>query len=448
MTDLPASTARAPISVTALVASARLALEREVGAVHVTGEVSGFLRAASGHCYFALKDANAQVRCVLWRTKARLTDFVLRDGLAVDVRGVASIYEPRGEFQLAVDSVRLAGTGALYERFLRLKAELEARGWFAAERKRPLPAFANAVGVVTSIRAAALRDVVTTLRRRWPAMRVIVYPCAVQGAGAAQEIAAAIGLANARDEVDALIVCRGGGAIEDLWAFNEEAVARAIHESRLPVVTGIGHETDFTIADFVADVRAPTPTGAATLIAPDHDAIRHRVQQWGTRIARGIRHALAVGAQRTDLAARGLTHPRTRLAAQREGVTALAGRAAMAWRRDADVRHAVLRALSARLRREWRAPLRDVAVVADLRERLPRAHALLLSRLVTRTGALAQNLAHLSPQHVLERGYAIVTRADAEGDVVVAAASLAAGDAIAVQFAQGRANALVRDVEG
>ena len=443
----PQPASRAPISVSALVSFARLALEREVGLVHVTGEISGFLRAASGHCYFALKDANAQVRCVLWRTKARLTEFALRDGLAVDIRGVASIYEPRGEFQLSVDSIRLAGTGALYERFIRLKAELEARGWFDATRKRPLPAYARAVGVATSMRAAALRDVITTLARRWPAMRVVVYPCTVQGAGAAQEIAAAIGLANARREVDALIVCRGGGAIEDLWAFNEEAVARAIFESVLPVVSGVGHETDFTIADFVADVRAPTPTGAATLIAPDHAAVRHRVGQWASRIARAMRHALATGAQRTDLAARGLVHPRARLTATRAGLAALASRASLAWYRDAGVRGAALRSLTARMRRELRAPRREVAAALLLRQRLARSHALLLARLDSRLAALSQNLAHLSPQHVLERGYAIVTRGSDAGDVVQDAASLVAGDDIAVQFARGRAAASVKRVE-
>ncbi|MEP7061245.1 MAG: exodeoxyribonuclease VII large subunit [Betaproteobacteria bacterium] len=450
MDEIPAAATRAPITVTALVASARLALEREVGLVLVTGEISGFMRAASGHCYFSLKDANAQVRCVLWRTKARLMEFALRDGLAVDVRAVASLYEPRGEFQLAVDSIRVAGAGALFERFTRLKAELEARGWFDAARKRPLPAFARALGVVTSTRAAALRDVITTLRRRWPAMRVIVYPCTVQGAGSAQEIAAAITTANARDEVDALIVCRGGGAIEDLWSFNEEVVARAIFESRLPIVSGVGHETDFTIADFVADLRAPTPTGAAALIAPDADAVRHRVDQWFARISRAIHHALAVCAQRADLAARGLVHPRARLVAQRERLGALATRANRAWYRDADIRASWLRALAARLRRELRAPFRETPVVASLRERLQRVNALRLAHFDARLATLAQNLAHLSPQQVLERGYAIVTHAGdggRAGDVVQDARTLARGAAIDLRFARGRAGATVDDVE-
>jgi exodeoxyribonuclease VII large subunit len=436
--------ARAPLSVTALVASARLALERELGVVRVAGEVSGFTRAASGHCYFALKDAGAQVRCVMWRTRARLVDFPLADGMAVEVRAMASVYEPRGEFQLAVDSIREAGSGALYERFRRLKARLEAAGWFDPARKRALPPFPRAIGVVTSTRAAALRDVVTTLARRWPAARVVVYPCAVQGAGAATEIAAAIAVANARDEVDALIVCRGGGSIEDLWAFNEEAVARAIVESRLPVVSGVGHETDFTIADFVADVRAPTPTGAAALVAPDRAAFAHRVAQLAARTVRGMRHALALRTQRADLAARGLVHPRARLAAQRDALAALAGRAALAWRRGQESRALELRAAVMRLRREMRTPPAGAVALDALRLRWQRGAARAVPDLAVRLDALAQNLAHLSPQLVLERGYAIVTHGDDE--VVQDAASLTRGEDVAITFARGRAGAKVTDV--
>jgi exodeoxyribonuclease VII large subunit len=438
--------ARAPLSVTALVASARLALERELGVVRVAGEVSGFTRAASGHCYFALKDAGAQVRCVMWRTRARLVDFALADGMAVEVRAMASVYEPRGEFQLAVDSIREAGSGALYERFQKLKARLEAAGWFDAARKRPLPPFPRAVGIVTSTRAAALRDVLTTLARRWPALRTIVYPCAVQGAGAGAEIAAAIALANARAEVDVLVVCRGGGSIEDLWAFNEEAVARAIVDSRLPVVSGVGHETDFTIADFVADVRAPTPTGAAALVAPDRAAFAHRVEQLAARTVRGMRHALATRAQRADLAARGLVHPRARLAAQRDALAALAGRAALAWRRDAEARALVVRAAALRLRREMRAPLADAARAAALAGRWRRAATLAMSGASARVDALAQSLAHLSPRHVLERGYAIVARKD-NGDIVQDARTLARGDALEITLSRGRAAADVTGID-
>ncbi|MGA8032467.1 MAG: exodeoxyribonuclease VII large subunit, partial [Casimicrobiaceae bacterium] len=243
------------LPVSLLVSSARLLLERHLGLLWVSGEISGFTRAASGHSYFTLKDASAQVRCVFFRHKAQGLPFALRDGLAVEVRATPTIYEARGDFQLGVETVRLAGVGALYEKFLRMKAALEAAGWFDPARKRALPRFPRRIGIVTSLKAAALRDVLTTLSRRYPAAGVVIYPAPVQGAGAADEIAAAIRVANERGDVDVLIVCRGGGSLEDLWAFNEEAVARAVFESALPVVSGVGHETDFTICDFVADLR-------------------------------------------------------------------------------------------------------------------------------------------------------------------------------------------------
>ncbi|MDR0251104.1 MAG: exodeoxyribonuclease VII large subunit, partial [Burkholderiales bacterium] len=277
----PSSTTAWPVSF--LVNSVRLMIERQVGLVWVAGEVSGFTRAASGHCYFVLKDDKAQVRCTLWKTKAlalgvgRPAGLSLRDGQHVEVRATPTLYEGRGEFQLNVDTVRLAGQGALYERFLQLKAALEAEGVFAAERKRPLPTFPRGVALVTSRHGAALHDMLTTLAQRWPTLPVVLYPTAVQGDGAAAAIADAIRVANARadeDGVDVLIVARGGGSLEDLWAFNEEAVVRAVAASGLPVVSGVGHETDFTLCDFAADVRAPTPTAAATAVAPDGPAWR------------------------------------------------------------------------------------------------------------------------------------------------------------------------------
>src|SRR6478672_1264828 len=269
--DMP-SAAVVPVSV--FVSSARLLLERHLGLVWIGGEVSGCTRAASGHLYFTLKDASAQIRCVFFRHKAQGLAFSLREGLAVEVRATPSIYEARGEFQLNVETVRLAGLGALYERFVARKRALEAAGLFDSVRKRALPAFPRRIGIVTSRAAAALRDVLTTLARRFPGLPVILYPASVQGAAAASEIAAAIRVANAHANVDVLIVCRGGGSLEDLWAFNEEVVARAVFESRLPIVSGVGHETDFTICDFVADVRAATPTAAASLVVPERAALR------------------------------------------------------------------------------------------------------------------------------------------------------------------------------
>src|SRR4051812_46363452 len=234
----------AVLPVSLLVSSARLILERHLGVMWVSGEISNFTRAASGHCYFNLKDDAAQARCVYFRNKAQFVGFTLRDGLQVEVRATASIYEARGEFQLNVDTVRRAGLGALFEKFARQKARLEAAGWFAPERKRALPAFPRVAGIVTSTAWAALHDVLTTLRRRWPALRIIIYPTPVQGQGAGPDIARAIRTAGARAEADVLIICRGGGSIEDLWAFNEECVAQAVFESPIPTVSGVGHETD------------------------------------------------------------------------------------------------------------------------------------------------------------------------------------------------------------
>jgi len=390
------------LPVSLFVSSARLLIERHLGLVWVSGEVSGFTRAASGHCYFTLKDDLAQVRCVIFRQKAQLLGLSLQDGAQVEVRATPTIYEARGDFQLNVETVRLSGLGALYERFARLKARLETAGWFAPERKRPLPAFPRAIGLVTSRSGAALFDVLTTLRRRMPALPVIVYPTSVQGEAAAAEIAAAIAVANAHGAVDVLIVCRGGGSIEDLWAFNEEAVARAVLDSRLPVVSGVGHETDFTICDFVADARAPTPTAAAALVAPDRSELRGQLSALVARWRRVVERSLERRAQQLDVASRRLVHPAARLAQQGESLA----RALVRWQRGAAQRMAVL---------------------------------------AQRLAALESGLRHLSPQGVLERGYSIVTTPT--GVVVQDVRQIGAGDAVELRLARGRAGATITRTE-
>ncbi len=441
--DGPTSPARplpqAVLPVSLLVSSARLLIERHLGLTWVSGEISNFTRAASGHCYFNLKDAQAQVRCVLFRQRAQHVAFALRDGLSVEVRATPSIYEARGEFQLNVEAVRLAGIGALYEQFARLKAKLEAAGWFSAERKRALPAYPRAVGIVTSPRAAALRDILTTLARRWPAARVVLYPTSVQGTAAAGEIAQAMLTANSRAEVDVLIIARGGGSIEDLWAFNEEPVARAVFDSTLPVVSGVGHETDFTICDFVADVRAPTPTAAAALAVPDRSAVGDRVLSFARGLARAGTRALELRAQRLDHATRQLVHPAARIALQRERTAELAHRLAHWWRADALARAAQTAALQGRLLRELRGPLPAVARVERMRDAWQRMGAQRLARAADRVASLAQSLAHLNPQAVLERGYAIVATID--GTIVLEARQVHAGDRVALTFARGGATA-------
>src|SRR5215472_8531402 len=307
----PPSPAVLPVSL--LVGSARRLIERHLGLAWISGEVSNFTRAASGHCYFVLKDDQAQVRCVMYRQKAQLVALDLQDGAQVEVRATPTIYEARGEFQLNVEMVRLSGLGALYERFARLKVRLEAAGWFALSRKRPLPPFPRGIGIVTSLRAAALSDVLTTLRRRMPALPVIIYPAAVQGEGAAREIAMAIAAANAQRKVDVLIICRGGGSMEDLWAFNEEIVARCV---------------------FDADVRAPTPTAAAALVASDRQELLAKLAGQATRWCSALERDLGRRMQRLDLASRRLVHPAARLAQQREALRRDASR----WQRAAAAR--------------------------------------------------------------------------------------------------------------
>jgi exodeoxyribonuclease VII large subunit len=439
----PAGTTRSAVvvPVSLLVGSARLLLERQLGLMWVSGEISNFTRAASGHCYFNLKDADAQVRCVFFRSKAQFAGFALKDGLSVEVRATPSIFEARGEFQLNVETVRLAGIGALYEKFERLKARLAAAGWFADTRKRPLPKFPRSIGVVTSPRAAALRDVLTILARRWPGLCVILYPAAVQGAGAASEIAAAIDSANAHASVDVLIVARGGGSIEDLWAFNEEIVARAVVDSAIPVVSGVGHETDFTICDFVADLRAPTPSGAATLVAPDGRAVSAGLGALAARLDRAALRVLETRSQRVDGLARRLVHPAARLAQQRRDTLNLSVRLVRACHGELNAMRRRIEA--ARGRAVWlsRQPLPQRLLVGTLGGGLRRAAAARIERARARLAALEQNLAHLNPRGVLARGYAIVTRAD--GAIVDDAARLAPGESVALAFARGSAEATI-----
>jgi exodeoxyribonuclease VII large subunit len=432
------------LSVTELNRQVRVLLENRFETLWVAGELSGVKKAASGHWYFCLKDPGAQVECAMFRARAQFLDFRPEDGLRVEVRARVTLYEARGNFQLVVEELRKAGRGALFEAFERLKARLAAEGLFEAARKRALPAFPRAIGVVTSPQAAALRDVLTTLRRRAPMIPVILYPAQVQGDGAAATVARAIATANARSECDVLIVCRGGGSLEDLWAFNEEVVARAIVASRLPVVSGVGHETDFSIADFVADLRAPTPTAAAVAASPDRAALADALQALARRIARDWRRIAEGHAQKLDHLARRLLTPAERLA--REG-----GRVAELERRMqaalvATVRDRRTRIAHLALRRARAAPAialqrREVQRSGDrlaqaLRQEL-RAHA-------RHVAALSSSLGHLDPTRVLARGYSIVR--DAGGSIRRTSAGLAAGHTLDVTFSHGGAAVQVAKV--
>jgi len=322
------------LSVSQLLRSARDVLERRFPLQWISGEVSNLRPAASGHLYFTLKDEAAQVDCVMFKGRAVHLDWDLADGQRVEARALVTLYEPRGRFQLNVESMRRAGLGPLYERFLRLKEKLEKEGLFAPEAKRPIPEYPKQIGVVTSLAAAALRDVLTTLRRRNPAIPVVVYPAPVQGDGAAAKLVAALAAANRRAECEVLLLVRGGGSIEDLWQFNEEALARAIRASGIPVVVGVGHETDFTIADFAADERAPTPTAAAELASPRRDAILARVAENAYRISRETVRRIETAMQTVDALARRLVHPAERLRNSRQHLAHLSARLSAAMKHE------------------------------------------------------------------------------------------------------------------
>ncbi len=440
--DLPDDAPALPVlTVSELNRMARRALESQLPLLWVEGEVSNFMRAASGHWYFSLKDAQAQVRCVMFRGRNQFVDFTPANGDHIEIRALPSLYEARGEFQLGVEAVRRAGAGRLYEAFLKLKARLEAEGLFDAARKRPLPRFPRVIGVVTSPRAAALRDVLTALARRMPGIAVILYPTPVQGADAGAQIAQAIRSAGGRRECDVLLVCRGGGSLEDLWAFNDETVARAIAASPMPVVAGVGHETDFSLADFAADLRAPTPTAAAELASPLRSELIAQLDAHARQLSRHVDRARQDAAQRLDYLARRLLHPAEHLQRQRVQLdrTALRlqqgsrlGRLQAATRLQSLERRLVSPAQSLRIQAQG---------LAERAARLRRAHHADFARRSLTLDRCAASLAHLDPERVLARGYSLVRRAD--GSVVQDAAALTAGEQVELRFRRGRANAQV-----
>ncbi len=387
------------LSVSQLLRSARDMLERRFPLQWIAGEISNLRPAASGHLYFTLKDESAQVDCVMFKSRAAALDWEPADGLRVEVRALVTLYEPRGRFQLNVEGMRRAGLGPLYERFLKLKDKLGREGLFDPDAKRPIPDHPKQIGVVTSLAAAALRDVLTTLRRRNPSIPVIVYPAPVQGEGAAAKLAQVLATANARAECDVLLLVRGGGSIEDLWQFNEEALARAIRASAIPVVVGVGHETDFTIADFAADQRAPTPTAAAELVSPSLEALRGRISETVLRISRQTARKIEYAMQAVDALARRLVHPAERLRASRQHLVHLAARLATAMKHQ----------------------------IAQIRGQLDRSEAKL------------SGLDHLA---VLARGYSLTL--NAANEILRDAAAVAVGERIVTTLAKGRIESEVK----
>ena len=387
--------------------------------VTVRGELSGFSRASSGHCYFSLKDDSGQVRCALFRRSADQLDFTPRDGQLVEAQGKLDVYGPRGDLQLIVDRLKPAGQGALFEQFLRLKAQLEAEGLFEAARKRALPAQPRGIAVVTSLGAAALRDVATTLRRRVPHLPVRIYPASVQGALAPGEIGSALQRAyadfNAGGPCDVLLLVRGGGSLEDLWSFNDAAVVRLVAQSPMPLVCGVGHETDFTLSDFAADLRAPTPTAAAELCAPARDQRLGELGYLHERLSDAVHSALDQNAQRLDRIGQRLGRPSTRLHDSRHELARLQHR----------LQSGLL--LTAQQQRHR---------VQALAGALPTAVARALRQHQDRWQRQASALALLDPQLVLERGYAYLS--DQTGNTISRADQVRAGQALRAFLSDGQ----------
>ena len=430
------------ISVSELNRLAKDLLEQHLPLTWVAGEVSNFKRYDSGHCYFTLKDAQAQVDCVMFRHRFQYLDWLPESGMQVEVRAYPTLYEARGKFQLSVETMRRAGLGALYEAYEKLKAKLEKEGLFDAAHKKPLPEFPRAVGVVTSLQAAALRDVLTTLRRRMPRLPVVVYPAPVQGEGAGQKIAAAVSIASARGECDVLIVCRGGGSIEDLWAYNEETVARAIYACPIPVVTGIGHETDFTIADFVADARAPTPTAAAELATPDRAELQQQILHWYHRLGRVMGRALEDRMQRLDYLGKRLVHPGERIRNRLDALQHLATRLRGTWQRSSQEHAWRVRESFQRLAATRADLLALVRENGEWARRLREAGRRRLDAAGTVLNRIEAHLKHLSPELVLERGYAITETED--GEIVRDSTQIVLGEELKITFAKGWAGAQVK----
>jgi exodeoxyribonuclease VII large subunit len=400
--EAPAAT-RSIYSVSDLNREVRVLLESGIGNVWVQGELSNLSRPSSGHWYFSLKDGDAQLRCCMYRTRNILSRFAPREGQMLLARGRVSLYEQRGEYQLVVEHLEDAGLGALQRAFDELKAKLEAEGLFASERKRALPTAPRIIGVITSPSGAAIRDILNVLARRFPSARVLVHPVPVQGDSAPRAIVRALDLASARAECDVLILARGGGSLEDLWAFNDERVARAIARCGIPVVTGIGHEIDFTIADFIADLRAPPPSGAAELVVPDVTAWLHRLAQLQRRFVAGVRRAVSADSARLQALKHRLqqTHPGVRL-------------------EQYDRR------------------------LDELQLRLSRAMRVHLAHQSGRLDSAARALQAVSPLATLGRGFAVITRG-ADGELITSSEQLSLGEEFDAQLATGSIRAQVTE---
>jgi exodeoxyribonuclease VII large subunit len=436
--------ARDIYTVSRLNREAKILLEGGFPPLWIEGEISNLSRPASGHVYFSLKDAQAQVRCAFFRQHQRQLRLTLKDGLHILARARVSLYEGRGDYQIIIEYLEEAGEGALRLAFDALKQRLSQEGLFDIAHKKSLPRLPRWLGVITSPSGAVLHDILTTLRRRFPAIPVLVYPVPVQGAGAAEKIAATIKLAGEQRDCDALILARGGGSLEDLWAFNEETVARAIHACPIPIVSGIGHETDFTIADMAADARAPTPTAAAEMLSPDQQEWLTQFERLETRLLASILGLLRNQNQHIDWLAARLVHPRHRILLLQQGLKSLAQRVYLAQAAVLRHAHAQWQATMAQLLQNTPKPRLQTLqrdnkhlhsrLVTGMERQLELAHSRLRERM--------QTLHALSPLATLERGYAIVRRPDT-GAIVTDAGRIRAGERVQARLARGHLDCVV-----
>lgn len=435
---------RQPIlSVRELNQTVRTLLESKFPLTWVSGEISNLTRAASGHLYFTLKDADAQVRCTIWRNKAQLLGFRPENGQKVEARALVTLYETKGDYQLNVETLRQAGQGTLFEQFLKLKAQLEAEGLFSNELKRPLSPFPRRIAIVTSPQAAALRDVLTTLARRAPYLRLTLFPTPVQGEGAGLQIAAALEAVQKSDN-ELIILCRGGGSLEDLWAFNEERVARAIRASSIPVICGIGHETDFTIADFAADLRAPTPTAAAELACPDRQKIMNTLEVIRRRLNTHIHHRMRHWEQNLDGLAARILSPARQLKARQNRLEELERQLQWLGRNTLEHHHRHLSHLSYCMNRNRPDLEQYRSEINAIPARLRQSWYLQFQGQTNRIQQATQSLRQLDPHAVLARGYAMVF--NNAGKAIRNSAELNPESHVQITFALGSAKAIVTQV--
>lgn len=431
------------LSVAELNSCARALLELSFPLLWIRGEVSNLKQYPSGHWYFLLKDEDAQIRCVMFRHKNQYLDWSLRDGMQIEVQALVTLYEARGDFQLNVEHIRQAGLGSLYEAFEKLKSKLQAAGIFDEIYKKNIPEFPKQIGIITSLNTAALHDVLSTLRNRMPSLPIIIYPVPVQGKGAAKSIATVIELAGKRTECDVLLLCRGGGSIEDLWAFNEEIVAYAIFHSVIPIVTGIGHETDFTIADFAADKRAPTPTGAAQIVSPDAQEIAKHLSHLLHRMVRAYKHGMERRMQTLDLLCHRLIDPRKSFKHQAKRLQYLREKLLLCWSRKIEKLDSKNRYLQQRFFSNVFNLEHMFNQQSERSSKLYKAINYYLEHQETKLVQYQTQLAHLNPRSVLQRGYSITS--NAEGEILRDSNQIDINDPIQIILADGWVKAKVSD---